>query len=159
MSRAQSLGSRQFAQAMVAHVWSGTTIEPPVEHLAIVPASGVGFGGRLLTESYNDFTHYQWGGWAWSKTPIFDRTHVGKWYCIEARARLNDPGRANGVFELWIDNRLEARQSGLGWIGSYRDYGINAVYIENYWNGGAPQAQERYFDNFVVSTQRIGCLE
>jgi hypothetical protein len=41
---------------------------------------------------------------------------------------------------------------------SFRDYGINAVYVENYWNDGAPHAQERYFDNFVVSTQRIGCL-
>lgn len=158
MSRAQSLATRQFAQAMVAHVWSGTTIEPPVDHLAIVPASGIGLGGRLLTESYNDFANFQWGGWGWSKTPVFDRTHVGKWYCIEARARLNDPGRSNGAFELWIDDRLEARQTGLGWIGSYRDYGINTVFIENYWNGGAPQAQERYFDNFIVSTQRIGCL-
>jgi hypothetical protein len=42
-------------------------------------------------------------------------------------------------------------------MGSYRDYGINVVSIENYWNDGAPQAQERYFDNVVVSTQRIGC--
>jgi hypothetical protein len=42
---------------------------------------------------------------------LFDTTHVGKWYCIEAHTRLNDPGRSDG----------------------------------------------RYFDNFVVSTQRIGC--
>ena len=158
MSRAQSLGTQQFAQAMVAHVWSGDTNEPAGEHLGLTPASGIGPGGRLLTESYNDFPHYQWGRDAWSKTPIFDRTHVGRWYCIEARARLNDPGRFNGVLELWIDDRLEARHSGLDWMGSYRTYGINTVYIENYWNAGAPQAQERYFDNFIVSTQRIGCL-
>jgi len=31
------------------------------------------------------------------------------------------------------------------------------MYLEKYWNDGVPQAQERYFDNFVVSTQRIGC--
>jgi hypothetical protein len=82
---------------------------------------------------------------------------VGKWYCIEAHARLNDPGRATGVFELWINGALEARIEKLNWQGSYREYGINTVFLENYWNDGSPQAQERYFDNFVVSTERIGC--
>jgi len=158
MSRAQSLATPEYAQAMIAHVWSGSSVENPVDRLAIVPASGIGFRGRLMTRSYNDFPRIEWGGWAWSKLPLFDRAYIGRWYCIEARARLNDPGRSNGVFELWIDDRLEAQQPSLGWMGSYRDYGINVVYLENYWNDGAPQPQERYFDNFVVSTQRIGCL-
>ncbi len=157
MSRAQSLATPQYAQAMIAHVWSGSTLENPVDRLAIVPASGIGFRGRLMTQGYNDFPRIEWGGWAWTRVPLFDRAHIGRWYCIEARARLNDPGRSNGIFELWIDDRLEARQPGLGWMGSYRDYGINVVYLENYWNDGAPQPQERYFDNFIVSTQRIGC--
>jgi hypothetical protein len=157
MSRAQSLASPQFAQAMIAHVWSGSRLENPVDRLGIVGASGIGAGKRLLTEGYNDFPHFEWLPLAWSSTPLFDRTHIGRWYCIEARARLNDPGRRNGVFELWIDDHLEVRQTGLGWMGSYLEYGINAVYLENYWNDGAPQPQERYFDNFVVSTQRIGC--
>ncbi len=42
-------------------------------------------------------------------------------------------------------------------MGSYRDYGFNAVYLENYWNDSALQPRERYSDNFVMSTQRIGC--
>jgi hypothetical protein len=58
---------------------------------------------------------------------------------------------------LWVDDRAEARQAGFNWIGRFSDYGINVVYLENYWNDGAPQPQERYFDNFVVSTERIGC--
>ncbi len=29
--------------------------------------------------------------------------------------------------------------------------------LDGYWNGGSPRAQNRYFDNFVVSTSRIGC--
>ena len=157
MSRAQSLVTPQYAQAMIAHVWSGSAAENPTDRLAIVGASGVGFRGRVRTEEYNDFPHIEWLPWAWSKTRLFERTAVGRWYCIEARAKLNDPGWSNGVFQLWIDDRLEASQTGLGWMGSYRDYGINVVYLENYWNDGAPQAQERYFDNFVVSTQRIGC--
>ena len=61
------------------------------------------------------------------------------------------------MFELWINDGLEARLEGLNWQGAFSDFGINTIFLENYWNEGAPQSQERYFDNFVVSTQRIGC--
>ena len=158
MSRAQSLATPQFAQAMIAHVWSGSSPEQPtINYLAADAASGIGVRGQLLTREYNDFDNLTWTDAAWGRTPIFDSTHVGKWYCIEAHARLNDPGRSNGIFELWIDDHPEVRHRSLAWMGSFTDYGINAVYLENYWNDGAPQPQERYFDNFVVSTQRIGC--
>jgi len=90
-------------------------------------------------------------------TPLFDPGHVGRWYCIEAHAQLNTPGEPDGVFEYWLDGNLEARETGLNWVGPFSPYGINAVFFENYWNGGSPAAQERYFDNIVVGTQRIGC--
>lgn len=154
MSRAQSLASTDWAQAMIAHVW---TPDEPLDRLWLEPASGVGFRGRLLTRYYNDFAHLDFVARTWSKTSLFAPRHLGKWYCVEARARLNDAGRSNGVFELWIDDRSEARLTGLGWMGSFQEYGINAVYLENYWNAGAPQPQDRYFDNFVISTERIGC--
>jgi hypothetical protein len=110
-----------------------------------------------VTTKYNDFDNLRWLGPIASNTPIFDAAHVGEWYCIEARARLNDAGQSNGVFQLWIDGDLEAEQVGMNWVGSYSDYGINAVYLENYWNDGSPVSQERYMDNFVVSTQPVGC--
>jgi hypothetical protein len=157
MSRAQSLATPQFAQAMTALVWSGSAPDDPVDHLAIIPASGTDFGRTLLTRSYNDFRNITHLSTTWSKTAVFEQARVGKWHCIEAHARLNDPGRSNGVLELWVDDRAEARQAGFNWIGRFADYGINVVYLENYWNDGAPQPQERYFDNFVVSTERIGC--
>ena len=40
----------------------------------------------------------------------------------------------------------------------YGDYALNAVFFENYWNDGSSQDQERYLDNFVISTEPIGCL-
>ena len=42
-------------------------------------------------------------------------------------------------------------------ITQYQEYGLNAVFLENWWNAGSPVAQERYLDNFVISTERIGC--
>ena len=157
LSRAQAIVNRGWAQAMMAHVWSGIISDGEPYRLGILPASGTDPSGVVRTTSYNDFPHFRWLGTAWSRTPIFDAMHVGKWYCVEAHARLNDAGRSNGVFELWINDALEARIDALNWQGAYSEYGINTVFLENYWNEGAPQPQERYFDNFVVSTQRIGC--
>ena len=74
-----------------------------------------------------------------------------------AQVRLNEAGQADGVFRMWIDGQLEAERTGLNWVGSYDEYGINAVFVSNYWNDGSPTQQERYLDNFVVSTERIGC--
>jgi len=63
------------------------------------------------------------------------------------------------VFELWVDGSLDAQRSGLNFVGT-APYGMNAIYFENYWNSGsgAPVAEERYMDNIVVSTAKIGCL-
>lgn len=158
LSRAQVLVSPTWEQAMGAPVWSGGGGKPPgANYLVIDPYSGTDATGRIRTTTYNDFPHLRWLGATRGATPIFDQSHVGKWYCIEAHVRLNDPGQSNGVFEMWIDDWLEARDSGLNWIGNFADYGINTVFLENYWNAGSPVAQDRYLDNFVVSTERIGC--
>ncbi len=53
-------------------------------------------------------------------------------------------------------SNLEVEETGLNWLGSYSAYGINAVFVENYWNAGSPVQQSRFIDDFVVSTQRIG---
>jgi hypothetical protein len=157
LSRAQAIVNRDWAQAMVAHVWSGVLPDKEAYHLGIVPATTTDESGRVLGTEYNDFPHFRWLGAEWTRTPIFDQTHVGKWYCVEAHAKLNEPGRSNGLFELWINGTLDARIERLNWQGAYTDYGINTVFLENYWNTGSPVPQERYFDNLVVSTQHIGC--
>jgi len=156
LSRAISFASSSsWAEAMIAHVWSSSA-QP--NNLLIDPASGIDANGALKTTTYNDFPNLSWLGPATATDPIFDAAHVGQWHCVEAHAKLNDAGQSNGVFELWIDGKSEAQRTGLNWVGSFSTYGINAVFFENYWNAGAPQAEDRYFDNIVVSTQRIGCL-
>ena len=154
LSRATIMAGSNWSQAMMAHVWGpgGTS-----NYLAIDPASGTDLAGNLKTTTYNDFPNLRWLGLAQSQTPMFDAAHVGRWYCVEAHAKLNTAGMSNGVFDLWIDNALEAQRTGMNWVGSYNAYGINAVFFENWWNAGSPVTQERYFDDIVVSTQRIGC--
>jgi hypothetical protein len=156
LSRAMSLASSSsWAQAMIAHVWSGPASNQ--NYLLMDPASGTDATGNLKTTTYNDFANLTWLGAGNGVTPMFDAGHVGQWYCVEARARLNDVGQTNGVFQLWINSTLETQRTGLNWLGSFPSYGINALFLENFWNAGAPQPEERYFDNLVVSTQPIGC--
>lgn len=150
------VSSSSWAQSMIAHVWSGGDA-PNDQYLYIDPASGTDAAGTVRTKTYNDFANLRWLGHGKGATPLFAQSQRGIWQCVEAHAKLNDPGQSNGLFELWVNGKLDATRSGLNWVGSYTAYGINAVFVENYWNKGSPVVQERYFDNFVVSTARIGC--
>jgi hypothetical protein len=154
LNRATVLAGSNWQQAMIAHVWGDDRPE-----LVADPASGTDESGNLMTTRYNDFANLRWLGSRRGATPVFSSSRAGEWQCVEARARLNDAGQSNGVFQMWINGELDAQRTDLNWVGSYDSYGINAVFFENYWNGGAPQRQERFFDNLVVSTARIGCLE
>jgi hypothetical protein len=159
LSRATIFAGSNWSQAMIAHVWAGRgrEREQRSEYLVIDPATGVSASGSVATRKYNDFGKLHFLGSVKGRTALFGPGEIGKWHCVEAHVRLNSPGAADGLFELWVNGRLDARRANLDWIGRYSAYGINAVMLENYWNGGAPRTQSRYFDDFVVSTRRIGC--
>ena len=155
LTRATVFARSDWSQAMIAHLWGAAA--PNSDHLVLDPASGTDPAGNVVTSGYNDFAHLTWLGQGLGRTPVFDPAHVGQWHCVEAHVRLNDAGQSNGVFEFWLDSALDAQRTGLNWLGSYNAYGMNAIFLENYWNTGSPQAQDRYIDGFVVGTQRIGC--
>jgi hypothetical protein len=161
LSRAIVFAGTNWSEAMIAHLWSGNSSRDGTNdsryYLLLDPASGTDEAGVLQTTRYNDFPNLRWLGIQQGTTPLFDAEHVGQWYCVEAHVRLNDAGQSNGVFEYWIDDTLQARSAELNWLGAYDDYGVNAIFFENYWNSGSPVLQERYFDNIVLSTERIGC--
>ena len=152
LTRATSLTTPRRAQAMISHLWGDAGLG-----LLGDPATGV-VGSQVVTTRYNDFSNLDWLGWVQGRTQIYANNQVGQWVCIEARTRLNTLGQADGIFEFWINDVLENTDSTLNWRGSYNGHGINAVYMENYWNDGSDYTQARYFDNFVISTERIGCL-
>ena len=153
LSRATVIVDSNWSQAMIAHLWTGS--QP---YLTVDPVRCVDDNSNVKCIGYNDFAHMDWIGSKTGITPIFDTAHADRWFCVEAHVRLNDPGQSNGVQEFWIDGQLEARREGLNFVSSYTAYGINAIFFENYWNAGSPRQQERYFDNIIVSTQRVGCL-
>jgi hypothetical protein len=128
------------------------------ERLYLDPASGTDEFGVLRTTTYNDFPACAGSARPAGRLPLFSPPNIGKWFCIEVHMKLNNGDAGDGMLEYWIDDRLDAQRTGINWIGTYRDYGINAVYLEQYWTSVPfAQRQQRYFDNFVVSTARIGC--
>jgi hypothetical protein len=155
LSRATSFAAADWSQAMFAHIWAGGGAD--TNYIALDPASGTDAAGNVVTQGYNDFAHMRWLGAVLSRTAIYDPRYIGRWFCIEGHARLNDANQANGLFEMWVDDQLESQRGGMNWVGAFSAYGINTVMLENYQQQGASQPEDRYFDDFVVSTQRIGC--
>lgn len=151
MSRATGLASGRWTQAFILHVWSGAG-----DALTLDPARGVK-DGRVVTTAYNDFPNLAWLGNSPSgRFPVHATEESGRWICVEARLKLNTPGRKDGLAALWVDGRLDAERSGLDFRGTYEGHGINAVFLESYWNRGSPVDQRRWYDDFVVSTTPIG---
>jgi hypothetical protein len=84
-----------------------------------------------------------------------DAKNIGRWICFEMEVKLNTPGAADGLYRLWADDSLIAERTNVDLRGSTTDK-INEVMLDCYWNGGSPKPQSRYYDNFVISTQKIG---
>ena len=152
LSRATTLANSKWAQGIIAHVWGGSGTL-----LTLDPASGISADGRLVSTAYNDFTNLRWlGNKPEGEFAIFSAEESGKWVAVEAGVKLNTPGKSDGTFALWIDGHLDAWRDRLNWRATWDERGINAVFVENYWNAGSPVEQARYFDDFVVSTKPIG---
>jgi len=115
LARATCLAGRDWSQGMIAHVWGGKG-----NALCIDPATGIR-ESRKVTTAYNDFPNLKWLGLRQGQTPIFSSAESGRWVCIESHVKLNTPGKQDGVFELWVDGKLEAARNDLDWHGSWDD--------------------------------------
>jgi hypothetical protein len=155
VTRATVFTQSNWAQAAIGHLWEDSATGLG---LGLDPATGV-TGSQVVTTTYNDFANLRWLGKRNGTTQIYSQQNRGRWFCIEVRMKLNTPGTSDGAFAFWIDGNMEAEINGLNWRGSYTGYGINAIMLENYVNGGFDRTQARYFDNFIVSTDRIGCQD
>ncbi len=138
LSRATSMVNDKWNQAMFAHVWSSG------DALTLDNASGVN-GGAVVTTRYNDFDNMKWVGGNKPVSPMLlhSSAEAGWWVCVEARARLNTPGNADALSQLWIDGKLQCERKDFDWRGTYDAFGINAVFLETYWNNKSPVTQKR----------------
>jgi hypothetical protein len=115
------------------------------------------FDGVLACNGRNDWS----GGLQliWEQqgqSVLFDAAHAGQWQCVEAHVRLDAPGAADGRAQVWVDGVEEITVEGVGFRGTWTDYGINALRFTNY---ATPPSRPLDFwvDDVVAATERVGC--
>ncbi|HEX2958329.1 MAG TPA: hypothetical protein VHO70_15955 [Chitinispirillaceae bacterium] len=84
--------------------------------------------------------------------------NIGRWICFEMEVLLNKPGAADGIYRIWADDSLIIERKNVDLRGS-DSTPVNEVMLDCYWNGGSPKAQNRYYDNFIISTKKIGPIQ
>lgn len=123
------------------------------EHLQIEAKSRLATGGDNAAAGETETSPLQ--NIAFQKASR--RLQPDTWYCVEAHARLNSPGSADGTFELRLDQQFVAEISGLEWVNDADGYGLNVVTIAGQRDVGAPDYQRRFIDALVIATDPIGC--
>lgn len=117
---------------------------------------------QIATDSYRDT------GWMYQNQGNAICVEPGNWYYIEYHIKLNTPGQANGIMELWVDN---CGTNGLGCTGSgtlrtrytnrvFRDITtqmITQFWLEN-WSNPSSSGEEHY-DQMIAASRRIGPMQ
>ncbi|WP_299188562.1 polysaccharide lyase [uncultured Aquimarina sp.] len=128
------------------------------------------------------YVHYNteptWDGWHasinWSLTDPYEEPNgepqadqvkfkKGQWNHVEMYNKLNTPGQNDGIMRGWLNGDLAIDITDNG---DYRqadegDIHLNIIYLSTFFGGSDETFQptkdlEAYFDDFIVSTSRIG---
>jgi len=82
-----------------------------------------------------------------------------EWVCIEMTMKLNTPEQKDGYMAYWLNGELIHEQSGMYWRIS-PTLQLNKINVQHYIDSGeADQPNRIWWDNVVLSTERIGCLD
>jgi hypothetical protein len=97
------------------------------------------------------------------------RMKTGRWYTVEFRYKLSDPGVKNGIIEAWVDGIKVYGDNDLETCGNYGAnegscYALHEIFFEGSWfnplYGDVAAAQSRggyrLIDNFIISKSYIG---
>jgi len=84
-----------------------------------------------------------------------------KWHHIELHYKLNTPGIKDGIMEGWFDGEKAFEKKDWYFIGGNdSDIYIDNIYFSTFFGGNEtyapPKDQYAYFDEFIVSKNRIG---
>ncbi|MBN2191464.1 MAG: hypothetical protein JW751_01505 [Polyangiaceae bacterium] len=83
---------------------------------------------------------------------------VGEWFCFEMMQQANTPGEHDGSMAYWINGTLGHQVDGMMWR-TIPELALNRVGLQHYieTEDAASHSNQVWFDDVVVSTERIGC--
>ncbi len=95
-------------------------------------------------------------GWIW-KTEKRGLLENNRWYCIEQYAKMNTPGKTDGILRAWVDGKPAFEKTDI----RMRDVDtlkIEAVWLNVYLGGKwtAKSEHHLYIDNVVIAHKYIG---
>jgi len=116
-----------------------------------------GEDGHLSIERHTKApnVHREWQPNFSAKFKFSEPVNVGRWIHFELRVSLGEGPRSDRI-QAWADGLLICDVAGDDLAGGYKDYTLNGMSWDCYWNGGSPVEQSRYYDDLMLSTERIG---
>ena len=88
-------------------------------------------------------------------TPLYGNEAAGTWQCHEVHVRLDDPGQANGLYEVRVNGQLEVALDELTFVDDWAGAGLNNVRFASYWK--RQTGLDHHVDDVVIATVPIGC--
>jgi MYXO-CTERM domain-containing protein len=96
-----------------------------------------------------------WGNHFSPEPPVVVPTET--WTCLEMMMEINTPGATDGRMAFWVDDVLAHEVDGLRWR-DVPELQLNRAMLEHYIDvGDTDHPNAAWFDDVVVSTERIGC--
>jgi hypothetical protein len=132
-----------------------------MSHYSTVYCQDLSGSCNLSVEANNKAASGNWIGISPNLSSVI--LYPGQWYTIEFRKRLNTSGNADGIFEMWVNGTRVANYTNVlyripwdGTVGTNFTYGTNFTMLSSYINTEAPQNQEIYYDDIIISPTYIG---
>jgi len=96
-----------------------------------------------------------WGNHFSPDVPVVLPTET--WTCLEMSMELNTPGQADGSMAFWVNDELGHEAGGIRWRDG-ADLQLNRAMLEHFIDpGDTDHPNQAWFDDVIVSTERIGC--
>jgi len=86
--------------------------------------------------------------------------HHDRWYCIEARVKMNALGQNNGILEGYVDGSQAYQATNLKFRRSSESHlKVKSLWFDVYYGGSAtsPKNNQIFFDSVAAGPDRIGC--
>lgn len=75
----------------------------------------------------------------------------GQWDKIKLYVRLNNPGQANGIVRMWVNDQLKIAYESVN-IRESTQYGMNKLNLSSYSNPPATSNGVQWWDSFLLTT-------
>jgi hypothetical protein len=112
----------------------------------------------VLAKNSSQANDVGWLSMARSTFTFASNKNIGRWICFEMEVKLNTSGNKDGLYRLWADDSLLVERMDVDLRGNTSEK-INEAELDCYWGEGSPKSQNRYYDNFVISTKKIGLFD